>query len=288
MRASASGIGDSFCMSGCGGSISGASSDGRREIGDRERIASEITRFERDLRDRFHVGCDEPLRFGDLLRRRHCVDLSDLAFQQRQDSRGTACAAATVDPSRTSARCSRRRRALRRTRRFATAGPTTKSKCRAISRARSRVGSSDGNSRGVSVEDHLEAFDDPRRIVDVLVVHPQHGHLRLTRELADRRNVRPGQQIGAFVRQALVVERPTHLFVVVRKTKLKEFEVDVHHRGIMLSTRAGNNVFEPQPSIVVSLRLSELAHSRRAMVDDPCAIALHGWSRAIATSMPET
>lgn len=62
----------------------------------------------------------------------------------------------------------------------------------------------------------LKLSDDARGIRDSPAIEPQNGQLALPRRAPDPNQV-VGPEHAAPMRYALVVERPAHLFVVVRE-----------------------------------------------------------------------
>src|SRR5439155_4896159 len=81
----------------------------------------------------------------------------------------------------------------------------------------------------------LEALDDARRVVDRLAVEHEDGDRLLPRHPQHARNVEAGQERAAYVGDALPVERPARLLVVVREAELPE---DGRRRRHRLSARA--------------------------------------------------
>src|SRR5262249_42702669 len=70
--------------------------------------------------------------------------------------------------------------------------------------------------------ERLECLDDPRRVRDLASVDDENRHGLLAAQPQHRREVEPGQERPADVRDALPVERPARLLVVVREAKLPE------------------------------------------------------------------
>src|SRR5438046_7337009 len=68
----------------------------------------------------------------------------------------------------------------------------------------------------------LEALDSARRVVDRLAVEHEDRQRLLPRHPEDARDVEAGQERAAYVGDALPVERPARLLVVVREAELQE------------------------------------------------------------------
>ena len=78
----------------------------------------------------------------------------------------------------------------------------------------------------------LERVDDPGRIPDRLLLENQHREGPVTGELLRDRPVPSRDGCATNVRDALVVERPPHLLVVVRDLEVPEDRRHVHLRTI--------------------------------------------------------
>ena len=107
-------------------------------------------------------------------------------------------------------------------------GPSSSSKYSSSSSARRRSSGSAGYSCGFGMK-ALELRDDARGVADPAAVEYEHGQRVATAKSPCRAAMEAGVQRAPRVGNALIVERPAHLLVVVRDLEMPEDRQSLIH-----------------------------------------------------------